>query len=96
VRGWDDVAKNIEHAASLCSDGTFVEWQIKAKYTTAELAYVVQIERAEAKIGAREEIDPLAVRATMIFRPEEGEWKVVHRHADPIITPQPAASVIQE
>jgi ketosteroid isomerase-like protein len=96
VRGWDDVAKNIEHDASLCSDGTFVEWQIVAKYVTAELAYVVQIERAEAKIGAREEIDPLAVQATMIFRPEEGEWKVVHRHADPITTPQPAESVIEE
>ena len=97
VRGWDEVAKTIEHAASLRSDGTFVEWQIVAKYVTAELAYVVQIERAEAKIGAREEITPLAVRATMIFRPEEdGEWKIVHRHADPITTPQPAESVIQE
>jgi ketosteroid isomerase-like protein len=97
VRGWDEVAKTIEHAASLRSEGTFVEWQILAKYVTADLAYVVQIEWAEAKIGAREEISPLAVRATMNFRPEEdGEWKIVHRHADPIITPQPAESVIQE
>jgi len=97
VRGWEKVSKSIEHAASLRSDGEFVEWQIVAKYVTAELAYVVQIERAEAKIGAREEITPLAVRATMNFRPEEdGEWKIVHRHADPITTPQPAESVIQE
>src|ERR687897_540278 len=45
VRGFDEVAKAIEHAASLRSDGTFLGWQIKAKYVTAELAYVVQIER---------------------------------------------------
>ena len=96
VRGWDEVAKTVEHASSLRSDGTFVGWQIVAKYVSAELAYVVQIERAEAKIGAREDITPYAVRATMIFRPEDGEWKVVHRHADPIITAQPAESVIQE
>jgi ketosteroid isomerase-like protein len=97
VRGFDEVAKSIEHAASLRRDGTFVEWQIVAKCVTAELAYVVQVEWAEAKIGAREEIAPLAVRATMIFRPEEdGEWKLVHRHADPITTAQPAESVIQE
>jgi ketosteroid isomerase-like protein len=97
VRGFDEVAKAVEHAASLHSDGEFVEWQILAKYVTAELAYVLQIERAEAKIGAREDISPLAVRATMNFRPEEdGEWKIVHRHADPITTPQPAESVIQE
>ena len=97
VRGFDEVAKSIEHAASLRSDGTFVEWQILAKYVSAELAYVLQIEWAEAKIGAREEITPLAVRATMIFRPEEdGEWKIVHRHADLITTAQPAESVIQQ
>ena len=97
VRGWDEVSKTIEHVASLRSDGTFLGWQIVAKHVTAELAYVVQIERAKAKIGAREDITPLAVRATMIFRPEEdGEWKIVHRHADPITTPQPAESVIQE
>jgi ketosteroid isomerase-like protein len=97
VRGWDGVAGALEHAASLRRDGEFVEWQIVAKYVTAELAYVVQVERAEAKIGAREEITPLAVRATMIFRPEEdGEWRIVHRHSDPITTPQPAESVIEE
>jgi ketosteroid isomerase-like protein len=96
VRGWNKVAKTIEHASSLRSDGEFVGWEIVAKYVTAELAYVVQIERAEAKIGAREDITPYAVRATMIFRPEDGVWKVVHRHADPITTPQPAESVIQE
>ncbi len=97
VRGWEEVAKAVDHAASLRRDGEFVEWQIVAKYVSAELAYVVQIERAEAKIGAREEITPLAVRSTMIFRPEEdGEWKIVHRHADPITTPQPAESVLQE
>ena len=97
VRGWKQVAKAVDHASSLRSDGTFLEWQIVAKYVSAELAYVVQIERAEAKIGAREEIAPLAVRATMNFRPEEdGEWKIVHRHADPITTPRPAESVILE
>ena len=96
VRGFYEVSKTVEHAASLRSDGTFVGWQIVAKYVTAELAYVVQIERAEAKIGAREDITPLAVRATMIFRPEDGEWKIVHRHSDPITTPQPPESVIQE
>jgi ketosteroid isomerase-like protein len=57
----------------------------------------VQIEHPEAKLGATEDITPFALRVTMIFWPEEdGEWKIVHRHADPITTPQPAESVIQE
>jgi ketosteroid isomerase-like protein len=56
----------------------------------------VEIERAEAKLGGREDTTPFALRSTMIFRPEGGEWKVVHRHADFITTPQPAESVVQE
>src|ERR671912_1327740 len=93
VRGFDEVAKTIEHAASLRRDGEFLGSEIVAKYVSAELAYVVQLERA--KVGAREDIAPIATRATMIFRPEEGTWKMVHRHADPITTPQPTESVIQ-
>jgi ketosteroid isomerase-like protein len=96
VRGWEQVAKSTEQASSLRSDGEFVGSEIVAKYVTPELAYVVQIERAEVKIGGREDITPYAVRSTMIFRPEDGEWKVVHRHADPITTAQTAESVIQE
>jgi ketosteroid isomerase-like protein len=63
---------------------------------TPELAYHVEMERFKAKVGGREDITPIALRATIIFRPEDGEWKVVHRHADPLTTPQPAESVIQE
>jgi ketosteroid isomerase-like protein len=96
VRGWDQVARTTEHAASLRRDGRARGFEIVAKHVTAELAYVVQIEHLESKVGGREKITPYALRATMIFRPEDGTWKVVHRHADPITTPQPAESVIQE
>jgi ketosteroid isomerase-like protein len=50
----------------------------------------VWIERLKAKVGGAEDITPIAQRATMVFRPEDGEWKVVHRHADPITTAQPS------
>ena len=96
VRGWEQVAKTVEHASSLRSDGEFVGSEIVAKYATPELAYVVQIERAKAKVGGSEDITPYALRTTMIFRPEDGEWKVVHRHADPITTEQLPESVVQE
>ena len=96
VRGWDEVAKAAEHAASQVRDGEFVSAEIIEKNVTPELAYVVEIEQAKAKIGGSEDITPFALRVTMIFRPEEGTWKIVHRHADPITTAQPAESVIQE
>jgi ketosteroid isomerase-like protein len=96
VRGWDGIAKTTEHAASLRRDGRARGFEIVAKNVTPELAYVVQIEHLESKVGQSEEITPYSLRATMIFRPEDGTWKVVHRHADPITTPQPPESVIHE
>jgi ketosteroid isomerase-like protein len=96
VRGWERIAEVTEHAASLRRDGEATGFEIVSKYVTPELAYIVQIERLKAKVGGREDITPYSLRSTMIFRPEDGEWKVVHRHADPITTAQPAESVLQE
>jgi ketosteroid isomerase-like protein len=96
ARGGEQVAATLEHAASQFRDGENVGFETVAKYVTPEFAYVLEIERAKAKVGAREDIAPSALRVTMISRPEDGTWKVVHRHANPITTPQPAESVIQE
>jgi ketosteroid isomerase-like protein len=96
ARGWDEVAKTLERAASHYRDGEATGFENVAKYTTPDLAYTVEIERCQAKVEGRDDVSPIAVRVTTIFRSEEGEWKVVHRHADPITTAQPAESVIQE
>jgi hypothetical protein len=50
----------------------------------------------QARVGGRDDVTPIAVRVTTIFRLEVDTCKVMHRHADPITTPQPAESVIQE
>ena len=96
ARGWEQVAPTIERAASNFRDGEDLRFETVSKYVTAELAYTVGIERVKAKVGGREDTAQTALRVTMIYRPEEGTWKVVHRHADPITTPQPAESVIQD
>ncbi len=96
AHGWEQVAATMERAASPFRDGEIVAFETIEKHVTPEVAYVVRVERARAKVGGSEDIAPISLRATMIFRPEDGEWKVVHRHADPITTPQPAESVIQE
>jgi ketosteroid isomerase-like protein len=96
ARGWEQVAGTIEHASSQFSDGENVGFETVAKYVGPELAYVLLIERDKVKVGGSEDTAPSALRVTMIFRPEDGTWKVVHRHADPITTPQQAESVIQE
>jgi ketosteroid isomerase-like protein len=96
AHGWKQVAEAMERAASSRRDGEATSFEIVEKYVTPELAYVVELERLRGKFGGREDIAPYDLRVTMIFRPEEDTWKVVHRHADPITTAQPIESVLQE
>ena len=95
ARGWEQVAKTLEHASSQFTDGENVGFETLAKHVTPEFAYVLLIERDKVKVGAMEDIAPSTLRVTMIFRPEDGTWKVVHRHADSVTTAQPAESVVQ-
>ena len=96
TRGWDEVAATMDRAASNLREGGMVAFEEVAKYVTPELAYTVWLERQKAKVGGRGDVTPFTLRVTMIYRPEEGTWKVVHQHADPITTPRPPESVIQE
>jgi len=96
VGGWEQVAEILERTASRLRDGEIVGYETVAKYVTPELAYVVALVREKVKVGGSEDITPIALRTTMIFRPEDGTWKVVHLHGDPITTPQPAESVLQK
>jgi ketosteroid isomerase-like protein len=97
VCGWEQVSESLEHTASRLRDGKVVDTETVAKCVTGELAYVVSLAREKAtKVGGSQEITPISLRTTMILRPEEGTWKVVHLHGDSITTPQQAESVIQE
>jgi hypothetical protein len=47
------------------------------------------------KVAGAEEHSPSSLRATTIFRREDGEWKFAHRHADPITGARSPESLIQ-
>ena len=85
----------MENAASNLKDGEISDFETVAKYITPELAYVVWIERNEGKVGESQDKVTYPLRVTMIFRPEDGTWKIVHRHADTVTSPRPAESLIQ-
>jgi ketosteroid isomerase-like protein len=95
VRGWEQVAAAQDRGASVFRDGEIYDFETVAKYVTDELACILWIERTNAKVGGAEEVTPCDLRVTMTLRPEDGTWKVVHRHADPITSARPAESVIQ-
>jgi ketosteroid isomerase-like protein len=93
--GWKQVVETMERAASNYREGEATSFENIAKCVTPDLAYLVEVERLRSKVGGRGDVTPLALRATSVFRPEDGLWKIVHRHADPITMAQPADSVLR-
>ena len=95
ARGRKKVEETLVGAASHYRDGEAAGVELIAKYVTGDLACVVEVERGRSKVGGGEEVVPISVRVTSLFRLERGAWKLVHRHADPITSPRAAASVIE-
>lgn len=92
--GHAQVSETIARAASNYVVGRVTGFENFATCLTTELGYIVEVERFEAIVRGREEPSSLALRVTTIIRRENANWKVVHRQADPITAPRPAASVV--
>ena len=95
ARGWAQVSATLDRAAANYRDGQAVGFESISTVVTRDLAYTVEIESYRARVGGAAEITRVAVRVTTVFRREDGAWRVVHRHADPITAPRPPGSVIQ-
>jgi ketosteroid isomerase-like protein len=86
-RGREAVMGALDYASSQMSDGRQVfGFDELARYTSAELTTILEVEHWRARIGDRDSVEPFDLRVTTTFRREGGEWKIVHRHADPIST----------
>jgi ketosteroid isomerase-like protein len=95
VSGTDQVVRAMRRAASFYRDGKAVGFELVAKEVTADLAYLVEVERLSARMGGREDLTTVELRVTSIYRNEDGAWRLVHRHADPITSARGADSVVE-
>ena len=81
--GWAEVGERWEWVAS-----QFVPGQGEVTSETAfltvngDMAYGVFIERWWGQLKSRSEPAELKLRATLIFRREDGRWRAVHRQGD--------------
>ncbi|MDP9232588.1 MAG: nuclear transport factor 2 family protein [Actinomycetota bacterium] len=94
IRGWSNVSATLDRAAENYRDGEVVGFENVSTVMASDLAYTVEIESYRARVGGAEEMTPVSVRVTSVFRSEDGVWKLLHRHADPITAPRPPESVI--
>lgn len=96
-KGWNDANAWYERAAARFREsGARVKVEYLSSGSSGDLAYTVTIERSEVRLVDQEKPAPMALRVTHLFRKEGGEWKLVHRHADPLISKTAPATVLQK
>jgi ketosteroid isomerase-like protein len=95
-RGWQDVETGLDMAASGFAGRrscTFAEVTVEAG---ADIAYVFELERFESDLTNGRGVITGALRAVMIFRLEDNDWKLVHRQADTLTEPAPPESASED
>lgn len=93
ARGWDEVEKTLDRSVPQMREGEPIRFERIVEYADGGLAYILEFERWRGKAGSSDEIVPMALRVTTIFRQEDGVWKIALRQADPITTPRAIESV---
>jgi ketosteroid isomerase-like protein len=85
VRGWDNASAALDYASSRFSDGEAAGFDRMATYLASDLATIYEVEHGKTSVGGGP-VTAWLLRTTTTFRREDGNWRVVHRHADPIST----------
>ncbi len=89
VRGWGKVSEALDFASSRFRDGKVTRIETVAEYQGADIATTLETEHWTAKVSGRTELGSFQLRVSNTFRLENGSWRLVHRHADPITTYHP-------
>ena len=80
-RGRGESSDILKWLAARWSDCTDYGFDVIAADVSGDLGYIVGFEHiANSVVGAA--VEPYTLRVTHIFRREQGEWKIAHRHAD--------------
>jgi ketosteroid isomerase-like protein len=78
--GWDAVRGSWEGAANAFEGGSHEVSDLEVS-VLGDVAYTTGIEHVDVTLGDKSlHFD---IRATNIYRREDGEWKIIHHHTDP-------------
>jgi ketosteroid isomerase-like protein len=90
--GWDEVSQVFRWLASRFSACTAYRFELVAAGVSGDLAYTVGYEHTSVSMDGVP-VEPYTLRVTHVYRRENGEWKIVHRHGDPVPDPDSLRAV---
>jgi ketosteroid isomerase-like protein len=82
--GAEQVWTTYEQGAGAFAPGGETHFEILDLAASGEVAYWTGVQHAVVNVGAGGEATPMDLRVTEAFRRENGDWKLVHRHASPL------------
>lgn len=68
------------------SDCTSFVFELQARDVIGDMAYTAGLEHTSVSVNL--EPRSYTLRVTQVYRREEGEWKVAHRHGDTLTEPE--------
>jgi len=80
-KGWDAVERRWDWAGQQFKGGT-VSHETVTSVVTPALAYTTGIETFEVRMDGMDAPTRWTNRVTHVFRLENGEWRLLHRHAN--------------
>jgi ketosteroid isomerase-like protein len=94
VTGSDEVRPFFRVLAPRFSDCRAYRFELVAAGVSGDLAYTVGYEHTTVSIDGVPAA-PYTLRVTHLYRREDGEWKIVHRHADAAPVDPPLAGAVR-
>src|SRR5919108_541848 len=82
-RGFDASDQALDALARYFQGGE-AELEVFQSYASGDLVVLVAIERQHGEVGGLPDQD-WSLRVTLVFRREGGGWRLVQRHADPLV-----------
>jgi ketosteroid isomerase-like protein len=81
--GWEEVSRIFRWVADRFAGQhvTNFRWEVEVAYASGELGYTVGYERFDVYTDDGP-VESVTLRVTHVYRREEGEWRIVHRHGD--------------
>lgn len=93
-QGWARLDPKYTWAAARFATGELaIEYLVTN--VSGNLAYSVALERSRVRL-IDQTAAPMVLRVTQLYRYEEGGWKLLHRHADPLMEIMTPAAVLQK
>ena len=93
-KGPAEVRARLANAATKYRDGSVRSVERVAVYGGNGTFVLVEIENGRARLGDSPEFADFSARVTSVYQPVSSQWRLVHRHADPITTPRGAESML--